>query len=78
MNRQDEYEAAEAMHRQTLAIQEKVLGPEHPETLTSVSCLAHLLRNQRSYDDSVVVYERSYAGYNTVPRKEHPTARTCG
>jgi hypothetical protein len=37
------YEEAEAMHRQELAICEKVLGHEHPSTLTSVYCLAHLL-----------------------------------
>jgi hypothetical protein len=40
------YEEAEAMHRQTLATREKVLGRKHPDTLTSVYCLAHLLAEQ--------------------------------
>jgi hypothetical protein len=35
-SRQGKYEAAEALHRQTLQLREKVLGVEHPETLTSV------------------------------------------
>ena len=31
------------MNRQTLARREKVLGPEHPDTLTSMSNLALVL-----------------------------------
>jgi Flp pilus assembly protein TadD len=33
---QGRYEEAERMHRQALELREKVLGLEHPETLTSV------------------------------------------
>ncbi|CAG8882505.1 unnamed protein product, partial [Penicillium egyptiacum] len=36
---QGKYEEAEAIHRRTLQDREKVLGPEHPDTLTSVSNL---------------------------------------
>ena len=37
LERQGKYEEAEAMHRQALRGYEKVLGPEHPDTLTSVN-----------------------------------------
>ena len=31
------------MHRRALELREKVLGPEHPDTLTSMNNLAELL-----------------------------------
>ncbi|TLS21187.1 uncharacterized protein PpBr36_10659 [Pyricularia pennisetigena] len=34
------YEEVEQMHRATLALREKVLGPEHPSTLDSMNNLA--------------------------------------
>ncbi|KAF2466639.1 uncharacterized protein BDR25DRAFT_327985 [Lindgomyces ingoldianus] len=71
------YEEAESMNRQTLARREKVLGPEHPDTLTSVYCLAHLLANQHCYSESLALYERACAGYQTVLGTDHPTSRTC-
>jgi hypothetical protein len=37
------YEEAEAMHRQELAISEKVLGYKYPDTLTSMNNLAGAL-----------------------------------
>ncbi|KAK3613216.1 hypothetical protein LTR22_028246, partial [Elasticomyces elasticus] len=43
---QGQYKAAEAMNRQALKGYEKALGPEHPDTLTSVSNLALVLRYQ--------------------------------
>jgi Tetratricopeptide repeat len=65
------------MNRQTLAQREKVLGPEHPDTLGSVYCLAHLLASRQRYDDSATLYKRACAGYSTVLRKDHPTTRAC-
>jgi hypothetical protein len=38
---QGKYEQAEEMHRQALGLRETVLGKEHPDTLTSIYCLAH-------------------------------------
>ena len=65
------------MNRQTLARYEKVLGPEHPDTLTSVYCLAHLLTHQQRHSESLSLYERACAGYEAVLRKDHPTTRAC-
>jgi hypothetical protein len=65
------------MNRHTLAQKEKVLGPEHPETLTSVYCLAHLLTHQQHHSESLSLYERACAGYEAVLRKDHPTTRAC-
>jgi len=43
---QGKYTEAEQMHRQTLNLQEKVLGPEHPDTLLSMRGLAAVLSSQ--------------------------------
>ncbi|CAG8883634.1 unnamed protein product, partial [Penicillium egyptiacum] len=46
------YEEAEAIHRRTLQDREKVLGPEHPDTLTSVSNLGSVLESQGKYEEA--------------------------
>jgi tetratricopeptide (TPR) repeat protein len=76
LNSQGKYKEAEAMNSQTLAMREKVLGPEHPDTLTSVHRLAHLLAKHR-VDESLLLYQRALAGYNTVLGKDHPTTVAC-
>ena len=65
------------MNRQTLALKETVLGREHPETLLSVYCLAHLLASRHRYDESFILYDRACAAYPTVLGEYHPTARVC-
>ncbi|KAF2865795.1 hypothetical protein BDV95DRAFT_506340, partial [Massariosphaeria phaeospora] len=61
------YGEAETMHRQTLArYEKKVLGHEHPDTLTSVYCLAHLLAPRHRYKESLVLCDRASAGYEAT------------
>jgi hypothetical protein len=54
-----------------------VLGREHPNTLTSIYCLAHLLAQLRCYSESLALYERACAGYHIVFGDNHPTTRIC-
>jgi hypothetical protein len=49
---QAKYEEAEAMYRRALEARVKVLGPEHPSTLASVSNLVPVLRDQGKYEES--------------------------
>jgi hypothetical protein len=65
------------MHRQTLATREKEIGVEHPDTRTSVYCLAHLLASRYRHDESTALYERACAGYNATLGKDHPTTLAC-
>ncbi|KAI6307244.1 hypothetical protein MCOR30_011699 [Pyricularia oryzae] len=53
-----EYEEAEQMHRKTLELREKVLGPENPSTLTSMNNLALVLDNQGKYEEAEDIYRR--------------------
>jgi Tetratricopeptide repeat len=65
------------MNRRALEGREKALGPEHPDTLTSVYCLAHLLHGHRQYDDSSTLYQRACAGYQKMLGSDHPTTLAC-
>jgi hypothetical protein len=54
-----------------------VFGVEHPDTLTSMYCLAHLLGSQNQNDESAALYQKACAGFDAVLGKDHPTTRAC-
>lgn len=58
-------------------MREKVLGLEHPDTLTSVHYLAYLLASRHCNDESTALYGRACAGYNATLGTYHPTTRAC-
>jgi Tetratricopeptide repeat len=47
LSKQGERVEADQMHWQTLALQQKVLGPEHLDALSSIRWLARLLSGKR-------------------------------
>jgi tetratricopeptide (TPR) repeat protein len=49
---EDNFAAAESLHRQTLAARSRVLGPEHRDTLLSRSNLAQVLIAQGHYEEA--------------------------
>jgi tetratricopeptide (TPR) repeat protein len=53
------YDAAEPLYRETLQLTEKVLGKEHPDTLTSMNNLARLLYSQGKYDAAEPLYRET-------------------
>jgi hypothetical protein len=77
LGRRGKDEEAEAMHRQTLAAREKVLGAENPDTLASVYYLAYLLGNQYRFEQATPLFKRACSGYNIILGHNHPTTRTC-
>jgi len=44
------------MHQQALEIREKVLRPEHPDTLSSISNLRLVLKSQGNYKEAKAIY----------------------
>jgi tetratricopeptide (TPR) repeat protein len=68
------YAQADALHSQTLEIQRRVLGPEHPDTLESMSWLANIYRDEGKYPqaealfDQVVQIARRVSGPKNVAR----------
>ena len=65
------------MHRQALGLRETVLGKEHPDTLTSVYCLAYLLHLQQRLSEAGPLYQRALTGYEKTLGSDHPTTQAC-
>ena len=67
-----DYRTAEPLYRRALEAQERVFGPEHPDTLTSVNNLAVLLESQGNYGAAEPLYRRALEARERVLGPEHP------
>ena len=56
---QGRYEEAEPLYKRALEIRERVLGPDHPDTATSLNNLAILYDNQGRYEEAEPLYKRA-------------------
>src|SRR6516162_8873367 len=63
---QGDLAGARPLHERALAISEKVLGPEHPDTATSLHNLASLLQDQDDLAGARPLFERALAIYEKV------------
>jgi serine/threonine-protein kinase len=61
LRRKGEYARAEALHLQALAIQERLLGPEHPDVAETLMDLGFLYPYVARLDDSEAAYRRALA-----------------
>jgi tetratricopeptide (TPR) repeat protein len=66
------YTEGVAAGRRALEARERVLGPEHPDTLKSVNNLAALLRSQGDYGAAEPLYRRALEAQERVLGAEHP------
>jgi tetratricopeptide (TPR) repeat protein len=66
------YSQAAPLLRDALAIREKALGPEHPNTAQSLNNLAALLRDQGDFAGARPLYERALAIREKALGPEHP------
>ena len=64
---------AEALSSQTLEIQRRVLGPEHPDTLESMSNLADSYGGQGKYAKAEALFNQSLKIASHVLGPENPT-----
>ena len=67
-----EYAAAEPLYRRALAIDEKVLSPDHPMVATGLIGLAELLRAKGEYAAAEPLYRRALAIDEKVLSPDHP------
>ena len=71
-------DAAEPLYRRALLAQERILGPEHPNTLMSVHNLAVLLgmiwaqSGKVDYDAIEPLYRREFEAWERILGPEHP------
>ena len=71
------YSTAEPLYRRALTVQERVLGPEHPDTLTSINNLAHLLRGKGDLEGAIQLKLREMPLSEKVLGAEHPQTLSC-
>jgi hypothetical protein len=64
--------AAEEMHHQVLELREKVLGPEHLDTLASMDNLALVLNSLGKYEAAEEMHWRALELRRRVLGPEHP------
>ncbi|CUS09496.1 unnamed protein product, partial [Tuber aestivum] len=70
------YDESEKMHRHALEGREKILGPDHPDTLTSVNNLALVLREQGKYGESEKMHRHALEGREKILGPDHPNTLT--
>jgi tetratricopeptide (TPR) repeat protein len=56
---QGRYREAEPLYQKALRLHEKVLGSEHPTTLTILGNLAGLYKDQRRYGEAEPLYRKT-------------------
>jgi tetratricopeptide (TPR) repeat protein len=72
-----QYAAAGRMYRRALELSERALGPEHPNTLTSVDNVATMLQDTGDYAASEPLRRRALAGFERVLGPDHPHTLKC-
>jgi tetratricopeptide (TPR) repeat protein len=70
------YGEAEVVFRNVLEMREGACGPEHPDTLTSVSQLGWVLARQGKYEEAEAMHRRALQGREKVLGPEHPDTLT--
>ena len=61
------------LYRRALEGRERVLGVDHPYTLTSVACLGWLLKEQGKLEEAEVLSRRALEGRERVLGVDHPS-----
>jgi tetratricopeptide (TPR) repeat protein len=71
---QGKYKEAVTVAEEALALAERGLGKEHPNTLTNVNNLALLYQAQGRYPEAEPLYKRAIEARERVLGKEHDGA----
>jgi tetratricopeptide (TPR) repeat protein len=71
-----QYASAETSHRKASSLRKEALGPEHPDTLTSMSNLASVLNSQGKYEEAEAINRQTLVRREKVLRPEHPDTLT--
>ncbi len=73
---QGKYKEAATMAEQAVALAQRVLGPSHPDTLSSVNNLAFFYQAQGRYSEAEPLYKRALAAFERALGPEHPSTLT--
>ncbi|KAJ6016208.1 Tetratricopeptide-like helical [Penicillium herquei] len=70
------YDEANPLFARNLRVCEEALGPEHPDTLMSVSLLGSVLTQQGKYKEAEAMHRRDLEGSEKALGPEHPDTLT--
>jgi len=76
MSHEGEYPKALVLHNKALAIREKILGLEHPDTATTYNNIAALYDNQGNHPKALGLYNKALAINEKALGLEHPDTAT--
>src|SRR5271156_4764717 len=76
LSRPGRYQEAEEMHRQTLGLEETVLGKEHPDTLASMNNVAVVLSHQDKDKQAEEMHRQVLGLRETAVGTEYPDTLT--
>jgi len=74
---QGKYAEAETIHREVLSMRRRVLGEEHPDTLTGASDLASSLSEQGKYAEAGEMFQATLTARQRVLGSAHPDTLGC-
>ena len=66
-------EETESLYKRALAIDERSLGPNHPDVAADLNNLAELYRTQRKFDEAEPLYKRSLQIWEKAFGPGHPS-----
>ena len=69
---QGDLQGARALHERALTIREAHLGPDHPDTATSLNNLALVLADQGDHDAARTLHQRALAIREARLGADHP------
>ncbi|CAN0192932.1 unnamed protein product, partial [Ectocarpus sp. 12 AP-2014] len=73
---QGKYEEAEPLYKRSLAIDEKVYGPDHPEVATDLNNWAALLEAQVRLSEAGPLFKRTQEIFEKSLGRDHPNVAT--
>ena len=68
-----QYDTALPLYQRCLEARERLLGPEHPDTLTTVGNLAGLFQDKGDYEQAEAFYTRDLEASERLLGPEHPS-----
>ena len=75
--KQGRYAEAEPPCKRALAIREKTLGPDHPDTAQSLNTLAEVYGEQGQYAEATRLLKRALAIHEKTLGPDHPITTLC-
>jgi tetratricopeptide (TPR) repeat protein len=75
LSQQEKYAEADAQFREVIALEEKVLGTEHPSTISSWYAFAYQLARQNKTDEAIQFARRAATAAEQALGQDHPDTR---